>query len=146
MNTSRGYLLYLLRLWPAGDEQPGAWRASLENPRTGERHGFADLGALFAFLQEETAVPGNAKPSVADAEPAGQASGPDAPSMGQELYELVGRAITDVAFRARLMEDPQRVAREVGYILTAEQVAGLKASDLQSLAETVDERLFKRFG
>ena len=44
------YQSYLLRLWRAlgGAEQP--WRASLENPLTGERQGFADLEALFAFL------------------------------------------------------------------------------------------------
>ena len=44
------YQSYLLRLWraPGGAEQP--WRASLENPLTGERKGFADPEALFAFL------------------------------------------------------------------------------------------------
>ena len=47
------YQSYLLRLWraPGGAEQP--WRASLENPLTGERKGFADLEALVAFLREQ---------------------------------------------------------------------------------------------
>lgn len=47
------YRSYLLRLWrtPGGDEQP--WRASLEDPLTGERLGFADLEALAAYLREK---------------------------------------------------------------------------------------------
>jgi hypothetical protein len=54
----RQYLSYLLRLWqaspgdPPGD--PPVWRASLESPQAGARQGFASLGDLFAFLEEET--------------------------------------------------------------------------------------------
>lgn len=44
------YLSYLVRLWGTGK---GAWRASLESPMTGERHGFASLKDLFAFLQAQ---------------------------------------------------------------------------------------------
>ncbi len=49
------YRAYLLRLWKADgpDGQP-VWRASLEDARTGERCGFADLSRLFAFLEEQT--------------------------------------------------------------------------------------------
>jgi hypothetical protein len=54
------YLSYLLRLWRVdGDNaaQPTAnqavWRASLENPHTGERKGFASLDDLFDFLREQ---------------------------------------------------------------------------------------------
>ena len=45
------YLAYMLRLWKAGSRggQP-IWRASLENPHTGERLAFGDTDALFAFL------------------------------------------------------------------------------------------------
>jgi hypothetical protein len=43
---------YLLRLWCAGEPQSGNWRASLEDPFTGERVGFASLEQLFAFLME----------------------------------------------------------------------------------------------
>jgi hypothetical protein len=45
------YLAYMLRLWQAGsrDGLP-VWRASLENPHTGERLAFGDPQALFAFL------------------------------------------------------------------------------------------------
>jgi hypothetical protein len=51
---SRRYLAYMLRLWQVGGEGELAWRASLESPHTGERHGFASLEALFAFLEEKT--------------------------------------------------------------------------------------------
>jgi len=47
------YLSYLLRLWRVGTEKT-TWRASLESPHTGERIGFASLGELFAFLQQQT--------------------------------------------------------------------------------------------
>lgn len=43
----------MLRLWQAGSGEKLTWRASLESPHTGERHGFASLEALFAFLEEQ---------------------------------------------------------------------------------------------
>jgi hypothetical protein len=49
----RHYLAYLLRLWQVHSEGELIWRASLESPHTGERHGFANLEALFAFLEEQ---------------------------------------------------------------------------------------------
>jgi hypothetical protein len=49
-----GYLAYLLRLWRVNTDQGPVWRASVENPHTGERHGFANLELLFAFLEEKT--------------------------------------------------------------------------------------------
>jgi hypothetical protein len=49
-----GYLAYLLRLWRVNDDGQPVWRASLESPHTGERHGFANLEMLFAFLEEKT--------------------------------------------------------------------------------------------
>jgi hypothetical protein len=55
MTTERpGYLAYLLRLWRVNDDGEPVWRASLESPHTGERHGFANLELLFAFLEEKT--------------------------------------------------------------------------------------------
>jgi hypothetical protein len=39
---------YLLRLWRTNDQ----WRASLENPGTGKRIGFANLEQLFAYLMD----------------------------------------------------------------------------------------------
>jgi hypothetical protein len=66
-----GYLSYLLRLWQdnngdtlcSRDEAPldhtedkAVWRASLESSLTGEKHGFASLDDLFAFLRRQTGV------------------------------------------------------------------------------------------
>ena len=48
------YLAYLLRLWQANSNEQTIWRASLENPHTGERHAFGTLDALFMFLGAET--------------------------------------------------------------------------------------------
>jgi hypothetical protein len=44
----------MLRLWEARTGGEQVWRASLESPHTGERHGFANLQVLFAFLEEQT--------------------------------------------------------------------------------------------
>jgi hypothetical protein len=49
------YLAFLVRMWQPGDEGKPVWRASVDNPHTAERHYFADLEALFAFLEEQTA-------------------------------------------------------------------------------------------
>lgn len=48
------YHAYLLRLWRAERNHTGAanWRASLEDPHTGLRLGFATLEQLFAYLIE----------------------------------------------------------------------------------------------
>ncbi len=62
----------------------------------------------------------------------------------KELEELLGRALTDEEFRARLFDDPQQAARDAGYELTAEQLATLKSIDMQTVAENLDQRLLKR--
>ena len=49
----RRYLSYLLRLWQASSHGELVWRASLEDPHTGERRGFACLAELVACLEEE---------------------------------------------------------------------------------------------
>ena len=54
MSTQRpAHLSYLLRLWQAPGETEQPWRASLENPLTGERRGFADLEAALAYLRTQ---------------------------------------------------------------------------------------------
>ena len=53
LNEQRRYLAYMLRLWEVSNDGALVWRASLESPHTGERHGFADLEALFGFLEEK---------------------------------------------------------------------------------------------
>ena len=65
INEQRHYLSYLLRLWQERATLPTTWRASLENPQTGERLGFADVAQLFAFLEAQLAggaVPGMPHP------------------------------------------------------------------------------------
>ena len=50
------YRAYLLRFWEARSQypdRPTTWRLSLEDPETGQRHGFPDLEALVAFLEAE---------------------------------------------------------------------------------------------
>jgi hypothetical protein len=52
-NQHPRYLAYMLRLWRAWTDGEDTWRASLESADTGDRRGFADLEALFAFLKQE---------------------------------------------------------------------------------------------
>ena len=52
MKKSLNYYSYLLRLWREGDTAP--WRASLEDPHTGQRRNFARLQDLFEVIEEET--------------------------------------------------------------------------------------------
>ncbi len=49
------YHSYLLRLWQVGSDVPAgqAWRASLENPHTGEILNFTSLERLFEFLEDQ---------------------------------------------------------------------------------------------
>ncbi len=47
-----GYRAYLLRLWLTPEAK---WRASIEDPHTGERRAFATLAQLVAFLEEDPA-------------------------------------------------------------------------------------------
>ena len=55
MTEQRRYRAYLLRVWQAHDADGRlVWRAALEDARTGERHGFADLARLCAFLEQQT--------------------------------------------------------------------------------------------
>jgi hypothetical protein len=48
-----GYRAYLLRLWRVDDGANALWRASLQDVRTGQRLGFANLDKAFAFLQQQ---------------------------------------------------------------------------------------------
>jgi hypothetical protein len=61
----------------------------------------------------------------------------------KEMYELLGRALTDANLRAALAEDPLKAAQGLGLDLTEEQLAGLRASDLGQSLEGLDERLSK---
>lgn len=63
MNEGRSshYQSYLLRLWRDGAQGP--WQASLQHTASGERHTFADLAGLLAFLQTQTADPAPTRPA-----------------------------------------------------------------------------------
>ena len=54
-STPPRYHIYLLAIWQerSRDSQtPVQWRFSLEDPQTGQRHGFASLGALMVVLEK----------------------------------------------------------------------------------------------
>ena len=51
--TITPYRSYLLRIWLEPNNPP-EWRAMLESPANGKRHGFPNLKALFAFVEKET--------------------------------------------------------------------------------------------
>ena len=53
--TYRSYILTLWQEHSGGANEPPVWRFRLEDPRTGQRRGFADLEALVAVLEEEMA-------------------------------------------------------------------------------------------
>ncbi len=55
VNQRPTYMAYLLRLWQAEVRPQPVWHASLEDPHTGERRGFADLKSLWAFLEAQIA-------------------------------------------------------------------------------------------
>ncbi|MCB9744448.1 MAG: Franean1_4349 family RiPP [Alphaproteobacteria bacterium] len=51
----------------------------------------------------------------------------EAPSLGKA--ELLGRALSDPAFRARLFADPEATVRTEGYIIDAETMSQLMSLD-----------------
>jgi hypothetical protein len=51
-----GYVSYLLRLWRERGSASIHWRASLQDPHSGERVGFAHLDELVAFLRQQTGL------------------------------------------------------------------------------------------
>lgn len=69
MENKPTYLAFLLKVWPVVSKsgQGSPWRASLENPYTGERQGFQDLDTLMSFLKtlirEETRDQKNGLPT-----------------------------------------------------------------------------------
>ncbi|MFZ0548983.1 MAG: hypothetical protein WAM60_26285 [Candidatus Promineifilaceae bacterium] len=49
---SADYQAFLLRVWREDDHS--GWRASLENPYTGQSVGFSSMKQLYEFLEEKT--------------------------------------------------------------------------------------------
>jgi hypothetical protein len=54
---ARDYVAYLLRLWRETSGGSSRWRASLQDPHSGERIGFASLTELFGYLRREIGGP-----------------------------------------------------------------------------------------
>jgi hypothetical protein len=46
------YHAYLLRIWREEEGMP--WRATLQNPHTGEQEGFATVEQLITFIRAKT--------------------------------------------------------------------------------------------
>jgi hypothetical protein len=53
MTKQKGYFSYLLRVWQTSNGEESVWSASLEQPGTQERRGFATLDELVRFLQDQ---------------------------------------------------------------------------------------------
>ncbi len=49
----KNYRSFLLRLWRVQVDGKLVWRASLENPFTRERKGFANMSQLVAYLESQ---------------------------------------------------------------------------------------------
>jgi hypothetical protein len=60
------YVSYLLRLWQETGGETNCWRASLQDPLSGERVGFAHLDELVAFLREQISLAPPAEGLVKD--------------------------------------------------------------------------------
>ena len=50
---ARDYIAYLLRLWRETGGKSIRWRASLQDPHSGERVGFAGLEECLEFLRRQ---------------------------------------------------------------------------------------------
>jgi hypothetical protein len=96
MHNQPPYHSYLLRIWQTGGEMAArtAWRASLENPHTGEVLNFTSLEHLFEFLADQC----NAEISLNDlSAPPGPSPGPfklknrEAISQSSIKYVVLGK-------------------------------------------------------
>jgi hypothetical protein len=85
--------VYILRFWETRSLPPDApvtWRFSAQDPRTGERRGFADLDGLMSFLAAQTRGQAGA----------GRGSAFSGPASG-----LAERQASDSAERPALLQD-----------------------------------------
>ncbi len=53
MTERKRYFSYLLRVWLAEEGSQPQWRASLEDPLTGERQGFSSLEDVCRYLKRQ---------------------------------------------------------------------------------------------
>ena len=62
----------------------------------------------------------------------------------EDLRAVAGKAIADVAFRQKLLDDPEGAVKEAGIDLSDEQIKALKEMDRSELEKglaDLDERL-----
>lgn len=88
------YHAYLLRFWNERDRiaDGRVWRFSLEDPHTGERRGFAELGALVAWLWDEM-TGGSAGPLPAE----GRRFSPGQDTeRGSDLMNIAMKTVKDI--------------------------------------------------
>ena len=66
MDEEGRHLAYLIRLWRVGDDKTATWHTSLQDVRTGQRRGFADLEAAchFSCAQIKAASAGAEEPTA----------------------------------------------------------------------------------
>jgi hypothetical protein len=63
----------------------------------------------------------------------------------RRFLELIGRALADESFRARLAAQPVEAAASIGVTLSDEEAAAFKGADPAKMAEGLDERLSKAY-
>ncbi len=79
------YVAYMLRLWRAGGRAGlPVWRASLENPHTGERLAFGDAKDLLTFLADLMADLADETAPLEKVEPDSTKDGPSLSSSGRD--------------------------------------------------------------
>lgn len=61
--------------------------------------------------------------------------------MSPDLERLIGRAVTDKAFRDRLLADPEATIKDAGLKLSDEELARLKSAIQKADAEQLDQQL-----
>ena len=57
----------------------------------------------------------------------------------EDLNKLVGKALSDEAFRKEFIEDPTAAAKKVGIDLTPDQAEALKSIDTTSMSEVMEK-------
>jgi len=55
--SDQDYISCLVRLWRVREGEKDVWRASLQDPQSGERISFVTVEALFAFLRDQIKEP-----------------------------------------------------------------------------------------
>jgi hypothetical protein len=57
----------------------------------------------------------------------------------KDLERLIGRAVLDAEFRARLLADPEKVIRDEGFDLTEEELEKVTGVDREKAKATLEE-------